>query len=209
MKRNFSQFKNKVTKACPRCKGELLVNKIIKTPLYTVKDVIGKDSAQFYGGNVKRFSLTACPHCEAEILLYLKSIGSSWIIHDVAIEEGVLTEKPKVQDNKDSVVEPKATDVGDAEALERALAQVIDTEVTNEKLDADHRLDLLNAISNRDLDLALLAADNISFGMLPKTLIEAGFSSDIIYTSKGKNQKKVLYMKLITDHINKELESNQ
>jgi len=128
----------------------------------------------------------------------LKNVGVGWKIHDVAIEEGVLTADYKTVDNKNGTKGAR----GERNAATEEREASTDDIVTILDVDTSQRNDLYKAIVSTDLEAALEALDTLDYGFVPKTLIEAGFDHELVYTKNGKQRKKDYYVDLIKDTLN-------
>ena len=203
-KRNFKGFKNKCTKNCPNCGEKLILHKIIKTPMLSLQEVTGSPSRSFYGGNVSRFSLTNCDKCGLEILLYLKSVGNAFVIHDVAITDEAIDNLKQRTDNVVEGQEPEKT-------LEEKLdEQEKDPDsIGNLEIDKLQTYDLIKAIKDLDLGKALKVMDMLTYGHVPKTLVAAGFTKEQVYTDQHRTKKKEAYVELVTEYINSAKEAIQ
>lgn len=205
----YSKYINRCTTVCPRCSHELILSNIIQTPLLSLKEVAGSPSRSFYGGNVVRFSETKCNHCDAEILLFLKSINNGFKIHDVAIADGAIDNEFELKDNVIEEVELLDEPEEEASIAESfPISPSVDTHTNIEQgeigpveINIKHAKDIMEGIKTCDLELALGAVDNIHFGYLPKTLVAAGMPKVLVYTDKGRMKKRDEYVTLITNYI--------
>lgn len=67
--------------------------------LKDIKELCNLNQDGFYGNIVKHYSKTNCPHCGKEIILFLKQVGQTWEIFDIAIEKENQTTKIDTRTN--------------------------------------------------------------------------------------------------------------
>lgn len=87
---------------------------------FTIKNLTKLEKIKqdgFYGGIVKHFSNCNCPNCKKDTILFLKQVGQTYVVKDIAQKETEKTEE---------IVE----ELAEAEGLEESTEEITTEETT-------------------------------------------------------------------------------
>lgn len=81
-------------------KGTLVCTCGHEFTLQDMKDLKRINQDGFYGNIVKHYSQTECPNCKKETILFLKQVGQTWKIIDIANKNVIETTRSSLENVK-------------------------------------------------------------------------------------------------------------
>lgn len=91
---------------------------------FTIKNLTKLEKIKqdgFYGGIVKHFSNCNCPNCKKDTILFLKQVGQTYVVKDIAQKETEKTEE---------IIEEVVEESAEAEGLEESTEEITTEETT-------------------------------------------------------------------------------